>query len=1069
MAHSASVAGQGAKSVSRRATTWIMLIYFASGACSLMDEVVWARLLKLTLGNTVYANTVVVSVFMGGLALGALIMSRYADRVRRRLRLYAILETLVTISALALPAALRGMDHLYTWFYRTYDPSNAVLLALQVVVSAILLLIPTMLMGSTLPLLGRFVTSLEKDAGHLVGRLYALNTLGAAAGCFVAGFVLIRTVGVMGTLYCAAALNVLVALGGWLLSRDADHGQADAATEAATEAAVPDVAAEMPSATSGAARDRRFPLLVGAFFMSGLASIGFELVWMRSVVHLLGGVTYVFSAVLTVYLLGNVIGAAIGSRIVPRLKNPAMGLAITLFTLGLCGLLFLPALLVWTSRILPNVDRVLVPVYAALSIPELVARPFVQSFLLFIVPSTIMGLGFPIALQAWANHLHQVGQSTGRAYAANTIGAVTGGVLTGFVLLPGLNLQMSISLLGLATLWAGAVLAMQFTGGRGLVPRFGLVVAAVALSIGTALGPRDLFSRVIENGLFVGNMELLAVEEGLTTTVSLHRDRQDQSLHLYSSGQSLAGDSYEEQSDQKMQGHFAALLNRQAKRVLSVGFGSGETTACLAMHDLERIDCVEIAREIVKVAMTHFRHINLGDRLDDEINMIYMDAKNYLHLTDERYDAIVNDSIHPRDFADNASLHTREYFEDAKALLNENGLISTWLPTYRMSTEVFESVLRTEMEVYPHVTLWYLTPHPAPLVLVIASNEQQYYSPRHVETELTGAVLESLAPLNVNTAMDVLSCYVADENDLRPLLERSTVNSDYRPFIEFSSDEVAPPEDLLRKFVYELSRESVYDHIDWTGFTDAERELWLAEYRQVHRASDHLLAAYDSRDAMGKYESTLAGLRVQPRNPGLLDYKTGVEGLLYDQATSLVRAGRVDQAVAFSDHLFRMDANSSAGWLIRSSVSQLQGDGSSALDAARRAVVANPANAQAHSRLGFLLLGMKQREEAIAALRKSLELDGQQIGALSALADVLIWNRETPYHDPAEAARLAKRACDLTGRTNLTTLETWMRASALAGRDADARTAARHLRDLDPPAELRVRIDEVLRRTSNRS
>ena len=196
-----------------------MLIYFASGACSLIDQVVWLRLMKLTLGNTVFASSIVVSVFLGGLALGSLIMSRYCDRIRRHLELYALLEILVTVSALALPWALRLADNIYVVFFRSVQPQHAQLLIVQVIISSALLLVPTILMGSTLPLLGRFVTAVEKETGHLVGRLYALNTLGAATGCFLAGFMLIRALGVMGTLYVAAGLNLLVAFGGWFLSR----------------------------------------------------------------------------------------------------------------------------------------------------------------------------------------------------------------------------------------------------------------------------------------------------------------------------------------------------------------------------------------------------------------------------------------------------------------------------------------------------------------------------------------------------------------------------------------------------------------------------------------------------------------------------------------------------------------------------------------------------------------------------------------------------------------------------------------------------------------------------------
>jgi spermidine synthase len=213
-----SLSNGGAPAISRRAgINWLMLIYFASGVCSLIDEVVWVRLLKLTLGNTVYASSIVVSTFMGGLALGALIMGRYSDRVVRRLRLYALLETIITISVLSLPWGLRIADKFYVWFYRVYDPTHRELLIVQIIISGLILIVPSMLMGSTLPLLGRFVTSLEKETGRLVGRLYAFNTLGAALGCFLAGFVLIRAIGVMSTLYVAAVLNLLVAFGGWFL------------------------------------------------------------------------------------------------------------------------------------------------------------------------------------------------------------------------------------------------------------------------------------------------------------------------------------------------------------------------------------------------------------------------------------------------------------------------------------------------------------------------------------------------------------------------------------------------------------------------------------------------------------------------------------------------------------------------------------------------------------------------------------------------------------------------------------------------------------------------------------
>ena len=242
---------------------WVMLIFFCSGMCSLIDEVVWFRLIKLTLGNTVYASSVVVSVFMGGLALGALVMARRADRIERPLLLYALLEIAVSLVTIALPVALGAADGIYRLLFVKLQSSPQATLAVQVFLSSAILLVPTMLMGSTLPLLGRFVTTLQDQIGSRVGRLYGINTLGAATGCFLAGFLLMRTIGVIPTLYVAAFVNVLVALAGWLLSRR---------SEASSQTGAP--ASSAKSMAAPATADGVRWLLGSMFFASGCISIG---------------------------------------------------------------------------------------------------------------------------------------------------------------------------------------------------------------------------------------------------------------------------------------------------------------------------------------------------------------------------------------------------------------------------------------------------------------------------------------------------------------------------------------------------------------------------------------------------------------------------------------------------------------------------------------------------------------------------------------------------------------------------------------------------------------------------
>lgn len=1004
---------------------WIMLIYFVSGACSLIDEVIWVRLLKLTLGNTVYASSIVVSTFMGGLALGAFIMGRYSDRISRRLRLYVLLETLVTISAVSLPFALRVADNLYVWFYRSYGPTKAQLLIVQVLISAAILLVPSLLMGSTLPLLARFVTAFEKEAGHLVGKLYALNTLGAAVGCFLAGFVLIRAFGVMGSLYIAAALNLLVAFSGWCLSRLSIVTSGEAAENAAAQDREA-VTVKEPDTLQGdrfAANAAKFYILIAAFFMSGLISIGYELLWMRSIIHLLSGFTYVFSAVLTIYLLGNVIGAAIGSGLVKSLKVPTLGLAVTLFLLGLCGIFYLPVLILWSSDVMPWVNAEVENASKFIPFSVFMIKPLVQSAFLFLVPAIIMGIGFPIALQAWTNHVHKVGRSTGTAYAANTIGAVIGGLITGFVLIPLWGLQFSITILGLAGVWIAGIICLMFVRSSRRFLRFGFLAAAGVLTVVAAAGPSNLFDTVVaSNPMLPQQLELLEVKEGVTTTVSLYRYPEEDTLYLYASGQRIAGDTYFWRSDQKMLGHFGVLLNSNAKKVLSVGFGSGESMACLALHNLERADCAEIAPEVVDVSLRFFRHINLGDYLDDHVNMVYMDAKNYIHLTDIKYDAIVNDSIHPRHFAENASLYAKEYYESARDHLNENGLFLSWIPTHNAEpVAVLNSIMGTMLEVFPYVTIWYMTPSPAWYFLVVGSEQPQYFSPKYMEDELgKEGVRESLSLININNSRDIMSCYIGDKEDLKRHIKSYTVNSDYSPFIEFVTDDRAGGNSMFMEFIREVRSDSVYRHIDWTGYSEKQKQKWLSEFNRLYEASTYLLLTNSTDGHLKKMEYCMEGLSILPDNPALLDVRQRTERLLLSAYEKLIVDGQPKTALASAELMLRIHRQSALGWVIRSSALQEMGDVRGAFNAAKMAVSNGPDNPDAHMRLGSMLSAYTQFEQAIVEYQEALRL-GKNDPGFTAKREIQLLNALTIAYmsagRAAEAIDTAEKALALAKST----------------------------------------------------
>jgi spermidine synthase len=1015
------------------------MIYFFSGVCSLIDEVIWVRLLKLTLGNTVYASSIVVSMFMGGLALGALIMARYADRVKRRLRLYAILEICATMSALALPFVLRFVDGGYRWFYINYHPSPRVLLLVQVFVSALVLLVPAMLMGSTLPLLGRYVTGLKDRVGHLVGRLYALNMLGAMLGCFLAGFVLIRFVGVMGSLYIAAAINLLVALGGWIISRYHDR---------IVESDVKASQTFRPKAESGQPAAWKNHLLLLACFSSGLISIGYELIWMRSVVFLVGGYTYVFSAVLTIYLLGNVIGVSIGSRLSKRIQCPAWAFGISLTCLGMFGVFYIPLFKVWHS-IAPNIFSMCIAPLFSVEILQLLL-PIFNSVFLFLLPAIMMGIGFPFALQAWSNYRHDVGRTTGTVYGVNTIGAVLGGLLTGFVLIPFFGVQLSIVILGLLGIWLGMTMAQAVAGQMNLLKRTVYIVVAAGLTLVTVIIPSDMFERRIVR---VVNTRQIAAKDGVTTTVSVH-ESDSKELLLATSGIKVAGDSRSVfRVPQKLLGHLGVLLNKNAREVITVGFGSGETTACLSRHDLDQVDCVEIAPELVEMSLQYFNHINLGDDLDKHINVIYMDAKNYMHLTDRRYDLIVSDCINPKQFAENASLFTKEYFQDSLERLSPGGIFGTYLPVTEMPISCTDSALGTFTEVFPYVTIWFplTAPGDYDFWFIAGSKEPQRFSPNHIDTLLAQKnIHDSTSYINYHNSHYVFNCYLGDQDDLKRYLGDYNLNSDYMPFLEFDTamNETRPvKKKWFNQFLTQSRRDSLLKYIDWSGMSAAQQEKWLKQHQLYYKAASYLWHSrivlvdyYSLPQRLSVLRNCYNGLKILPDHSALLEEEETCINVLKMMMASGEKYGDV---LASVDELLQREPAMGTAWLVKSWCLQRYSQIQSAVNAAEKAMQYSPNDVRIQSNLGRCLIMLGQFDAAIAHYRTVRKLQPEYLGHMNDLAWLLATCGNNESFNPNEAVQIAEQACKITNYNNPTLLDTLAAAYAAADRFPEAVTTAK--------------------------
>jgi len=955
----------------RWAVAILMFVYFVSGACSLMDEVVWTRLLKLSIGNTVYASSVVISVFMGGLALGALLMSRFCGRIRKPLPAYILIESLITVSVLLSPGAIRLLDSFYVWFWRTVQPTTTGLLVCQTLLSAAVLLVPTILMGSTLPLLSRVVTVVEDDAGPLVGRLYALNTLGAAAGCFLAGFVLIRVVGVTWTLWIAAILNAAVVGGAALVHRLSGRRTFQVVSDRL----------QKPKETSAVGTARFEPqLLAIGFFVSGLACIGYEVLWMRSIVHSVGAFTYVFSAVLTVYLVGNVVGTLIGTKAVRSCRNPGAVYAGVFFLLGLAGVLYVPWLHLCTHHLLPwALEGSSQSIWLGI-MPQLMLSPIAQCLILFLAPSILMGIGFPFMVQAWIRHAHRIGRTVGSAYSINTAGTVAGGLLAGFVCMPLLGLQNAIIALGLLVLWLAAVMwwVLARPATHLWLIRGVLLVAALFVTTQVRLIPPDLFNRTVALNRDSLHPDVIDVKTGVNTTVSIHRDAGTDDRFLYTSGRMVAGTSPGYRGDQKMLGHFPILLNQHADAVLSVGFGTGESTACLSLHEIGQNDCAEIAPEVLQMSLKYFPDLNLGDRHTEAVNVILMDARNYLHLTDQTYDVIVNDCTSIRGFAENSSLYTKDHFECARRHLNKHGLFMSWIDTYTADApEVVNTLLGTMLDAFPHVTLWYMLPEPSPFFVVVGSNEPQRFSIQHIAREMDRpAVGASLSKIHIYQPEDVLSCYLGDEQDLRRCLGRYACNTDDRPFVEFCTAPMPSSFAEQRNFLEAIQSDSIYRHLDWTGFDKAARAQWTEQFETLRRATRRVLAAQTAPTSERAFRYCLEGLAIRPDHHILKQAKRALEKDLAKQVRKSLAIGDPHRARSQTRTLLAADPNSTMGWILLSQIEYEAGEPQKALQAAQHALQVAPEDLAAQHNLWGLLLASEQTEEARMLLDRAVRLPG---------------------------------------------------------------------------------------------
>lgn len=787
----------------------VFAFFFLSGFSSLVFEIIWERALARVFGTTSLALSTLLTAFMAGLALGAWLGGRYARRSKRPLRAYAALELAVGLFALIVPSLLQLLPAIYGPMFRMLFEEPAAFAAIRFVTVFLILVVPTTLMGASLPFMSEWVSRTSHHFQGRVGFLYATNTLGACAGTLLAGFVLLPKLGLVATNFLFVFVNV--ALSGAVLLADAVLLR-DVARPLDDQAVALDEALGRSTQADAVSGLTHRLVLIG-FCVAGFVSMTYQVLWTRAYVIVLGSSTYSFTLILTAFLLGLGGGSALAAAFVERIRRPVAWLAAT----QLC-------LVVLATAAFALLDQLPYVLFSRLrgaigSPQEIYLFQFFLVGALVFLPIALQGAAFPLVVRAVASLREHVAKDVARAYTVNTVGAIVGSFAAGFVLMPTLGLHGAMRLalgvnLLLALSWAIAELRDQATRRRAVllgalsVAACACVIAAptldqVALTRGMfrVYTARELFN---EESLARDTPEIVFYRDGISATTTVERRRN--LLTLKANGKPEASDGHDMATQ-----ILVALLPMMVRsvdqpigdeRVAMVGLGSGVTAGAALQWPLKSLEVVEIEPAMVE-ASKFFDHVNHRPLDDPRTAIIETDGRNFLEYSRDKYDVIISEPSNPW-IAGVASLFTVEHFERARGRLAEGGVFGQWVQLYEIDVENVRTIFATFTEVFPHVAAFSSMAKGSDLILIGSDRPIELPAAGFDAAWQNPVIRAELQRAGVATPWDTYGLMFMNADEIAAFSRGATLNTDDNGLLEF-----AAPLDLIR---YDVGREYFESH-----------------------------------------------------------------------------------------------------------------------------------------------------------------------------------------------------------------------------------------------------------------
>ena len=669
----------------------VYFLFFASGITALIYEIVWTRMLTLVFGHTVFSVSVVLAAFMAGLGLGSYLFGYAADRLSSSssaLRVYGWIEVLIFASGALLSLLFADFAYVYSLLHSVIPESPPLQNLLKVLFSFILMLVPTTFMGATLPLISKYCVTDDKRIGTQISLLYALNTLGAACGCFLTGFFLMGTFGVLETVLTAAAGNLLIGIGALNVYKE---------NVGSLKFNLPEI--KFPKMDWSA--EQKF--WMGISFVCGFTALAYEVLWTRLLVFSIASTVYSFSMMLAVFLLGIFLGSLLLIPLLPRIKNLRTMLIALQGGVG-----------IYVIGSIYGLESILSPPWNAYNLGNPAAAFWVyfkDSAALMLFPTLLLGMCFPLLIQLISKKHENIGQATGQVYAANTVGAIFGSLFSGFLFLPNFGSQTSLTLLATFNLFT---MILLFRTGDYLTPaiRKGMTVvfASLILFINMAI-PNDLLNPFfMRDSAGKRNLnKLMYFEEGLSDTVAVFKEEygvlDPSAKRLITNGISMSASNMTATRYMKLLAHVPILLVDKPDDILVVCFGTGQTTGAAGLHPrVKTVDSVELSSSVINAGKI-FADQNHNVLANPKVNFVIQDGRNHLLTTHKLYDVITSEPPPPRT-AFTVNLYTREYYELQKSKLKPGGIAAQWIPLHSQGPKEVAMHFKTFQSVFPFTMGW---------------------------------------------------------------------------------------------------------------------------------------------------------------------------------------------------------------------------------------------------------------------------------------------------------------------------------------------------------------------------